>query len=76
MFNLISDFLRRCIKRFFISIKDDCINDIIGYGVVFIIMIISISVSALVNNNKVAFIIIVLMIVIIVSLVFFHKGKK
>lgn len=76
MFDLINEFLRRCIRRLFISIKDDCIENIIGCGIVFIIMIISISVSALVNNNKVAFIIIFFIVVVIFSLVFFYKEKK
>ncbi|PNF48483.1 hypothetical protein C1166_22465 [Enterobacter bugandensis] len=75
MFNLINEFLWRCVKRLFTSIKGDCINDLIGWGIFFIIMI-SIFVSALVNNNKVSFIIIVSIVVTIFSLVLFYKGKK
>lgn len=76
MFDLLSEFLWRCIKRFFVSIKDDCINHIMGCGLIFIIMIISISVSALVKNDKVAFIFIFLIVAAIFSLVFFYKEKK
>jgi hypothetical protein len=76
MFNLINEFLWRCVKRLFTSIKDDCINDLIGWGIIFFIIMISIFVSALVNNNKISFIIIVSIVVTIFSLVLFYKGKK
>lgn len=76
MFNLINEFLWRCVKRLFTSVKDDCINDLIGWGIVFFIIMVSIFVSALVNNNKVSFIIIVSIVVTIFSLVLFYKGKK
>ncbi len=76
MFNIINEFLWRCVKRLFTSINDDCINDLIGWGIIFLIIMISIFVSALVNNNKVSFIIVVSIIVTIFSLVLFYKGKK
>lgn len=43
---------------------------------VFIIAIISISVSALIDNNKIAFGIIALIVILILLLMFFYKGKK
>lgn len=75
MFTLINSFLRSCIRRFFNNIKDDCINNIIGFGMVFLIAIISISVSALIDNNKIAFGIIALIVTLILLLILFYKGK-
>ncbi|MEE6125758.1 hypothetical protein, partial [Enterobacter hormaechei] len=64
-----------CIRRFFNSIKDDCINNIIGFGMVSLIAIISISVSALIDNNKIAFGIIALIVTLILLPILFYKGK-
>ncbi|WP_217435375.1 hypothetical protein, partial [Enterobacter hormaechei] len=63
------------IRRFFNSIKDDCINNIIGFGMVSLIAIISISVSALIDNNKIAFGIIALIVTLILLPILFYKGK-
>ncbi|TKK22936.1 hypothetical protein EcCFBP13530_01840 [Enterobacter cancerogenus] len=76
MFNFMSNFLSRCVKRLFNSIKDDCISDIIGYGVFFLIVIISISVSAFVDNSKISFGIIASIVIVIFLLVFFYKRKE
>ncbi|ASB74282.1 hypothetical protein FJMB80055_29250 [Enterobacter hormaechei] len=75
MLTLINSFLRSCIRRFFNSIKDDCINNIIGFGMVSLIAIISISVSALIDNNKIAFGIIALIVTLILLPILFYKGK-
>ncbi len=75
MLTLINSFLMRCIRRFFNSIKDDCINNIIGFGMVSLIAIISISVSALIDNNKIAFGIIALIVTLILLPILFYKGK-
>lgn len=76
MLNLMNNLLRRCIKRFFNSIKDDCINNIIGCGILFLIATISILVSVFVDNNKIAFGIIALIVTLTFSLIFFYKGKE
>jgi len=76
MLDLINDLLRRCVKRLFNNIKDECVSDIIAFGILFLIGLISISVSAIVENNKIAFGIIASIVIIIFSIGFFYKGKE
>lgn len=76
MLNLMNNLLRRCIRRFYNSIKDDRINNIIGCAIIFLIAIISILVSIFVDNNKIAFGIIALIVTLTFSLIFFYNGKE
>lgn len=77
MLNIINEILKRCVKRLFNSIKDDCINNIIGCGMALLVALISITISIFVNNNKIAFGIIALIVIVSFFLtVFYYKGKE